>query len=200
MEIVPSEPSQYEQMEEAIGSLVGIVEVTSGGGKIHIFTKKCHCNTQNSIGRNLDAHNMLHLMPVAYENGWEYYHAIAFRHMDFRRFVKATERIRSDFVILRKSVVDANLGDSVTVSVSDLFSNLTSKQIEALLTSYFMGYFSFPRKTNVKNIAKSRRVPRTTLQEHLTKAENKLITSLVPYLQLFKTKSVPPTHIVPPIS
>lgn len=190
IEIALSERSQYEEMRRAINSLVGVMDIASDGGNIRIITKKCFCTTKNSVGRNLDAHNMLHLMPVIYEGGWEYYHAIAFRHSDFRQFVDAVERLPCELVVVRKSTLNGNLGGSVTVPVSDLFANLTSKQIEALLTSYFRGYFTFPRKANVMNIAKAKRVPRTTFQEHLTKAENKLIAGLVPYLTLFQAKSV----------
>jgi len=190
IEIMLSDPSQYEQMCKVINDLEGITDVTSDGGNIRIITKKCRCTTKNSVGRNLDAHNMLHLMPVAYEGGWEYYHAIAFRHGDFKRFVKAVERLPSELVVLRKSTVDGAIGGSITVSTSDLFANLTRKQIEALLSSYFMGYFRFPRKANVLNIAKARRVPRTTFQEHLNKAENRLVENIVPYLRLLQTKSV----------
>jgi len=190
IEIALSERSQYEEMRKAINSLAGVVDIASNGGNIRIITKKCFCTPKNSVGRNLDIHNMLHLMPVIYEGGWEYYRAIAFRHSDFKRFVGAAERLPCELEVMRKSTLNGNLGGSVMVPVSDLFANLTSKQIEALLTSYFKGYFKFPRKANVMNIAKAKRVPRTTFQEHLTKAENKLIGGLVPYLTLFQAKSV----------
>jgi hypothetical protein len=43
-----------------------------------------------------------------------------------------------------------------------------------------------PRKANVQDIAHRKKVSRTTYQEHLKKVENKLVASLVPYVQLFK--------------
>jgi len=192
IEVMLSEPSQRKQLERAIDSLADIVDVASDGENVRVITKKCHCTMKNSVGHNLDAHNILHLMPVVYEAGWEYYHAIAFRHGDFKRFVEAAERLPCELEVLRKSRIQANLGGSVTISVSDLFANLTNKQVDALLTSYSMGYFRFPRKTNVMNIANEKRVPRTTFQEHLTKAENKLVAGLVPYLRLIQTKSDQP--------
>jgi len=42
-----------------------------------------------------------------------------------------------------------------------------------------------PRRADVQTIAAKERVPRTTFQEHLKKAENKLLAALVPYIQLF---------------
>jgi hypothetical protein len=58
--------------------------------------------------------------------------------------------------------------------------------MDALLTAYSNGYYNLPRKTNVQDIAYKQRVSRTTYQEHLKKAENKLVASLVPYVQLFR--------------
>jgi predicted DNA binding protein len=133
---------------------------------------------------------MLPLMPIAYEGGWEYYHAIAFSHREFRRFVAEVESFPAELVILRKSTIDSSIGGSVTVSIADLFARLTSRQVEALLASYSMGYFSFPRKADVLRISAARRVPRTTFQERLTKAENNVVASLVPYLRLLQTQNM----------
>lgn len=188
VEVMLSNPLQYREMKKEIDGFADVVDVSSEPGNVHVITKKCHCTTRNSVGRNLDTHNMLHLMPVVYEAGWEYYHAIAFRHGDFKQFVRHIERLPCDLEIVRKSSIQPNLGGSVTISVSDLFSSLTNKQVDALLASYFMGYFRFPRKTNAMSIAKTKRIPRTTFQEHLTKAENKLVAGLVPYLRLLQAK------------
>jgi hypothetical protein len=37
----------------------------------------------------------------------------------------------------------------------------------------------------VKNLAAMKKIPRTTFQEHLQKAESKLLSSLMPFLQLY---------------
>jgi predicted DNA binding protein len=128
-------------------------------------------------------------MPITYEGGWEHYRAIAFRHIDFKRFMETVESLPAQLVILRKSSIDGNIGGSVAVSVDDLFARLTTKQVEALLASYSMGYFNFPRKTDVLRISTAKHVPRTTFQERLTKAENNVIASLVPYLRLFQAQN-----------
>jgi len=187
IEVVLSRESQYEEILRAVGALPGIIEEASDRGNIRLITKRCYCTTKNSIGRNVDANNMLLLMPVSYQAGWEYYRVIAFRHKDFRRLAEKIPELPCELVIIRKSIVDGSIGGSVPVSVDDLFSNLTSRQLDTLLTSYFMGYFSFPRKTNVVEIARAKKVARTTFQEHLTKAENKLVANVVPYLQLLQT-------------
>jgi hypothetical protein len=195
VELRVSEPSQYREMHKALERLPGVLNRSSDTRNIHVITKKCYCTTKNSVTRKLDAHDMLPLMPVAYEGGWEHYHAIAFSYRDFKRFVKAIELLPAELVILRKSSIDGNIGGSLPVSVNDLFARLTTKEVEALLVSYSMGYFSFPRRIDVLRISAAKRVPRTTFQERLTRAENNVIASLVPYLRLFQTKS--PKRIKP---
>ena len=63
--------------------------------------------------------------------------------------------------------------------------------MHAMLTAFRYGYYNLPRNADLQTIAAKEKVPRTTFQEHLKKAENKLVTALVPYVQLFSL--APPT-------
>jgi predicted DNA binding protein len=74
------------------------------------------------------------------------------------------------------------------ITLNSLVSKLTDKQMDAVIAAYNNGYYQTPREIRVDGIAKRLEVPRTTLQEHLNKAENKLISSIVPQIQLYKTK------------
>ena len=57
--------------------------------------------------------------------------------------------------------------------------------MHAMLTAFRYGYYNLPRNADLQTIAAKEKVPRTTFQEHLKKAENKLVAALVPYVQLF---------------
>ncbi len=56
--------------------------------------------------------------------------------------------------------------------------------------AYNSGYYQTPRRVSVEKVAERARVPRTTLQEHLNKAENKLISSIIPQIQLYSRKYI----------
>jgi len=88
--------------------------------------------------------------------------------------------------MLRKMPLHGHLAGSLSLTAEVLFSSLTEKQIDAILKAYSYGYFNLPRVADAKAIAEKMDTPRTTFQEHLNKAENKLISSLVPYIQAFK--------------
>jgi len=87
---------------------------------------------------------------------------------------------------LHKSLFKGFIAGSSVVNADAVFSNLTQKQVDALLVSYNHGYYRIPRKSSLSSIARNRRVARTTFEEHLRKAENKLVTNLIPYLRLFE--------------
>jgi predicted DNA binding protein len=72
-----------------------------------------------------------------------------------------------------------------TVWVNTLFGDMTSKQMDALLKAHRYGYYTSPREVTTENIAKSLGVSRSTYEEHLRKAENRIVGNLIPYLQLF---------------
>jgi len=186
MEIILDKWEQYSAVIEEVNKIGGNIEKSSDQNKVHLFTKKCNCTLENSISRNIEAFNLLHIAPVIYEQGWEYYRIIGFRHKDLQRLMQKLEDKGIVFEILRKVPFNGFIASSLTLTADTLFSDLTDKQMEALLTAYNYGYYRLPRKANVKAIADRKRIPRTTFQEHLKKAENKLVASLVPYVQLFK--------------
>jgi len=72
-----------------------------------------------------------------------------------------------------------------TVWVNSLFGEMTQKQMDSLLKAHRYGYYSSPREVTTENIARSLGVSRSTYEEHLRKAENRIMANLIPYLQLF---------------
>jgi predicted DNA binding protein len=88
--------------------------------------------------------------------------------------------------IIRKKPFDGYIASSLTLTTDALFSGLTEKQVHALLTAYAQGYFRFPRGSDLQTIASKEEISRTTFLEHLKKAENKIITALIPHIQLFR--------------
>ncbi len=63
--------------------------------------------------------------------------------------------------------------------ISSVFSALTGKQKEILLQAYNSGYFDHPRKVNAGELASKIGMHKTTLLEHLHKAEKRLIGHII---------------------
>jgi predicted DNA binding protein len=98
-------------------------------------------------------------------------------------------RLRQDgysVEILRKTPFDSCIASLPTLTTDALFSGITEKQMDALLTAYAQGYFRYPRGADLQTIASRQKMGRTTFLEHLKKAENKLITALIPHIELYR--------------
>ncbi|NWG11497.1 helix-turn-helix domain-containing protein [Candidatus Bathyarchaeota archaeon] len=188
-ELIVDKPEAYKEVLREISKLGGIVEESSDQHKVHLVTRTCTCNKENSVNKNIEDFDLLHVSPIVYSQGWEYYRVIAFKHEAVKRLMQRLEDRGFVFEILRKIPFNGFIASSLTLTADALFSHLTEKQMDALLIAYNNGYYRFPRKADIQTIAAKRRVPRTTFQEHLKKAENKIVTSLVPYAQLYKRAS-----------
>ena len=86
---------------------------------------------------------------------------------DFNTFVKDAAEKGWGLEIL--SVCDYN------PDAGGIFDLLTPKQKEILLESYRLGFFEHPRKINAGELAEKMGMHKTTLLEHIHKAEKRLI-------------------------
>lgn len=73
--------------------------------------------------------------------------------------------------------------------VDQLFEELTERQLAALRLALEHGYYEQPRQTSLRELAEQTSVARSTYEEHLRKAENKLLTNAGQFLRLVTATS-----------
>ncbi len=101
--------------------------------------------------------------------GWEELEFAAFNRKDLDKVLEISEKLyKLKLLYIKQEKIDS-------FSVMNLFPKLTDKQKEMLKLAIENGYYSYPRKTNIKELAKRNKMSFSTFQEHLRKAENKLI-------------------------
>ena len=186
IELVMQKPEDYGQVREGFLKSVEIVDEIDNGANMHVITRMCACGGPGTVSSYLNDPSLLMIPPIAYENGWEYFRLIAFRHEGITKLLTKLRESGFNVEILRKTPFDGYIASSLTLSTDTLFSGLTEKQMDALLAAYAQGYFRFPRGSDLQTIASKEKIGRTTFLEHLKKGENKIITALIPHIQLFR--------------
>jgi DNA-binding CsgD family transcriptional regulator len=78
----------------------------------------------------------------------------------------------NSFKILGLTSIDTKGGES-------LLSKLTPRQRQMLLTAYALGYYDVPRRISSDDLSMHLDVDKSTIVEHLRKAERKLIGSII---------------------
>ncbi|MFQ5919333.1 MAG: methylated-DNA--[protein]-cysteine S-methyltransferase [Thermoplasmata archaeon] len=68
---------------------------------------------------------------------------------------------------------------------SPLFlTSLTQRQAAALATAFDAGYYDFPRRVTMEEVSQAHGMARSTLQEHLHKAEQHIIRAMLPFVRI----------------
>jgi len=194
VEVIVKNPEEYPLVMEELHAhpYSGVFEEISDDRRLYLTVHECHCMNQNTMVRHIGKLDILNVFPNVVENGWVTHRLIVFRHEDFEELLRRFEKWEWNYKILRKVPFNGFIASSLTLTADALFSSLTEKQIEAMLTAYRHGYYNLPRDSDVQTIAAKENVSRTTFQEHLKKAENKIMEGLIPYIQLFSY--APPTR------
>ena len=186
-EISSTDPVELEAALKEFKDYYNILEETPISDSVRLITQKCICSKETTLHDNIQELEVLNLMPVISFNGENIYRLIAFKHEAFTELLERGERQGFKVEILEMTPFQGMVSDNL-VPLNTVISNLTLKQVEAIVAAYNNGYYQTPRNVKVQNIADRINVPRTTLQEHLNKAENKILSAIVPQILLHNRK------------
>jgi len=155
-----------------------------------LFLLKCTCGAHDSPWNVWEAHSFTDAPPAVYKDGWGYFRLLTFDEDATRGLFRDFSKRGPTELIRKKELTLSVLPSSVWVN--SLFAGLTSKQSDALLKAHRYGYYTSPRQVTTESVANALGVSRSTYEEHLRKAENRIMGALVPYLQLFSVGEKPP--------
>lgn len=169
------------EVESALGTEV--IYSSPGKNRLSLMIS-CRCSTSNSTIRMVESRNLMWKAPVYYSRGHERLSLLS-------PVPKNMDELYADFKGLGKFTITKKLSiapdlirDIYTVSLSQLFSTLTNKQMRYLVSAFYQGYFDIPRKTKIDEMASNSSLSYSSLQEHLEKGISKIMKGLEPYLSL----------------
>ena len=127
----------------------------------------------------------MRIPPLVLAGGWEYHRLVGYDDNDLRGLLRGLDKIGATEVLHKKSVSEGVTDDTFLLSLSSLFGQLTEKQMKALLSAIEGGYYEIPKRTTADDLARKQGQPRSTLEEHIRKAESKVVLAMAPYMMMY---------------
>lgn len=108
------------------------------------------------------------IKPVSIYNGYENYEIASWDKKYINEFITCLENYGCKILKLKKEDISG-------ISFIGVTTNLSAKQKQAFQLAVVNGYYSFPKKIKLVTLSKIMGISYGTYQEHLKKAESKLI-------------------------
>jgi predicted DNA binding protein len=106
-------------------------------------------------------------------DGFEYWEIASFSREKLTKLFNTASKIyNGKLLYMRESKLD-------DIYLMHIQPELTEMQKKVIQTAFSQGYYSYPRKTEIKKIAKSLNISFSTCQEHLRRAEIKLLPLMI---------------------
>ena len=185
LQVPTQDPALIQHLEKGIRKAGRVVDKWVEAGDTRIFMLKCTCGSHDSPWNVWEKHEFMDAPPAVYKDGWGYFRVVTFDETRMKDLFKDFGK-RGPTELIRKRELSLQVLPT-SIWVNSLFGEMTQKQIDALLKAHRYGYYTSPRKITTENVANAVGVSRSTYEEHLRKAENRIMEALVPYLQLYVT-------------
>jgi predicted DNA binding protein len=186
---ITSERTPTDDLLDEISQIGTVLHESEDDNGYHVVTQSCLCSLDQSIVERFEEHNCLYQSPTIYRQGWEHYTVVAFDSEDIRALLGDLRSDREIELLSKTSISESQIPHSMLAPANQLFENITDRQLAALQLALERGYYEQPRDTSLRDLADQTAVARSTYEEHLRKAENKLLTNAGQFLRLVTATS-----------
>ncbi len=150
---------------------------------VEIYNDYVFVHAQHPISRESEAEirifynpQYVFVKPVKVSSdGWEYWEVACIDRKELNKLVTASvKNYHGELFSIKKEKLR-------NVANLEFIPHLSEKQIESLNVAHKLGYYNYPRKLTIPEMAKSLRKSYSAFQENLRKAENKIIDYFFKY-------------------
>ncbi len=192
LEVSAQRDGEIDQIKKSLKKMLGklsakLIHMSSYSERSLEVVIKCKCALNNSSIAIIESSNCIPVMPVTYKGGYEFCETLAFSTKDLNKALANLSKFGDVQIQSQGSLLRPNARSSMTISVDDFFGTLTQKQLDALVQSIEMGYYNYPKTRTIAEIASIQRVPASTFEEHLRKAEIKMMRAISPYAKMARS-------------
>jgi len=183
IEFISDSPQTGEKAVKKLRETGTEAERSEKGNRFVVVTDRCLCSfgddKETPLPPDMD---VLMVSPRIFNNGWEQRRMLGFNNGHVRAIMKTLQERFPTKILSKRPVSGGLFGELVSPSSNQLFGHMTQKQIDALTLACKEGYYISPRKVTTEQLAKRSGTTRATYEEHLRKAENKVIKVLFDYM------------------
>ncbi|WP_049969273.1 helix-turn-helix domain-containing protein [Haladaptatus cibarius] len=166
---------------EHLEELVGVQELLVEGCERLAMTETCLKDREtDTIESFLARHSCLLVPPLRYADGEKWCRILA---LDSSNLTGLYRDLVNEFSVTveSKREIAGVPGDRPLLTPETAIADLSPRQQEALVTAHETGYYRIPRETTTAEIAAEMEIDRRTFEEHLRRAENKLVDGMVAF-------------------
>lgn len=167
-----------------VAELGDVLHRSVGDDGLSVVMRSCGCTLEDSIVRRFEEHDCLYQPPTVHRHGWEHYTVVAFDEASVRAVYEDLEADRDIEVLSKTGLEETRIPHTMLAPVDRLFEGVTDRQLDALRVALDNGYYEQPRGASVAELAEQTSVARSTYEEHLRKAENKLVGNAGQFVRL----------------
>ncbi len=180
------EPDELENaikvLEEELGT---VLQIYPEHGQVQLVFQSCKCS-ETPLESIFERYNCLELPPIRYLAGRETINLLVTPE-DAGLILDAirTEDPGAQVSVLKLAPLKNSFNPyPLFLPLDELKNSFTAKQIQVLTKAYNKGYYELPRKIFLETLAEDLEIHRRTYEEHLRKAEKKIMSYLIPSLIL----------------
>lgn len=185
MHFPSGDPEIVNEIEKEVDKHGMLIDSSRESPGNNVILLKCTCGVFRNVWNITGEHRLVDLFPAVFLDGWAYYKVLSFEDSTLKEFFAELNTLGVSELVSKRNVDFSSIPSNVWVG--SLFNELTDKQMDALIKAHDYGYYNSPRNITTESVAKSVGVSRSTYEEHLRKAENRIMESVIPYMKLFRS-------------
>lgn len=175
-----------ETFLEELTATVGVQESIREDDQLVTVTTNCLRNQERTLIETYIArHGCLSLPPLVYEGRIKRSKVLA---LDASNLTAVYDDLRSEASVrvCAKREIQSLHPEVPVLGLDDLLPQLSTRQFEVLSTAFDYGYYEIPRRTTTQELGEHLDIDRRTVEDHLRRAENKIVASLANHFTLLQ--------------
>lgn len=171
---------------EELEAEFGVQESIREDDQLVAVTANCLRNQERTLIETYIArHGCLSLPPLVYEGRIKRSKVLA---LDASNLTAVYDDLRNEasVTVCAKREIQSLHPEVPVLGLDDLLPRLSARQFEVFSTAYYHGYYEIPRRTTTKELGDHLGIDRRTVEDHLRRAENKIVSSLAEHFTLLQ--------------